>query len=325
MRHAWVGILMGLMLWSCSRGNQTPAPETAPPEMRIVAVDWLRRGALFAARVTDERGEFTRIEYADGDHEWVPRERLRPWPELVGNRVQFYTGNRAVNVTVEEVRDGLMRVALDDGGDTWISPDMLYRLEAPAAEGPGGGGETPARTFPVRPGVDPSEIEVGQSVLAYWVSNGTLQTDRPWRARVASVSGETVHLTYLDGSEADLSASSILRIFAGNATPSVGQRYWMAGDTPAATVVEQRAGLTKIRVGTTESWVEGASFLAPCPAIDASRLEAGVHVTALWSGSSLYHGTVVSVEGEQVTLAWHDGSEPSAVNVNEVLEIWAAN
>lgn len=324
MRSAWLGwALMGLALASCDLGARAPAPTaTEAPEPRIVAVDWLGRGTLYAARVTDERGEFTRIEYADGDHEWVPRERLQPWPDLMGQRVQFYTGNRAVNVTVEEVRDGLLRVSLDDGAHTWISPDMLYRLEAPEAATQNT--DTPARSFPVRPGVDPSQVRVGQTVLAFWVSNGALQTERPWRARVAAVDGETVHLSYLDGTEADLPIRAILRVFEGDVRPSVGDRYWMAGEHPAASVVEQRAGLTKIRVGETESWVEGASFLAPCPAIDAARLEPGMHVTALWSGNSLYHGTVVSVAGDQVTLAWHDGSEASAVAVADVLEIWQA-
>lgn len=326
MRRA-IWTLALLSLAGCDRTRETPPQaDQAPPEPEIVAVDWLGGGTLFAARVMDRRGDFTRVEYADGDEEWVERDRLAPWPSLSGRQVQYYTGTRAVDVTVTETRQGLLHVQFANGRDTWISPDMLYRLEPAEATGPGGGGGGTGRpsTFAARAPADPASVREGATVLAYWISGGEIDTTRPWRARVASRSGDTVHLAYMDGSEADLPVSAVLRVFGGGAQPSVGQRYWLGGDSPVGTLIEQRAGLMKLQAGGSERWVEAPELLAPAPPVDPSRLTEGTHVTALWSGSSLYHGTVRSVSGENVTLAWHDGSEPSAVPLADVLEVWSA-
>ncbi|MFK7992072.1 MAG: hypothetical protein AB8I08_39000 [Sandaracinaceae bacterium] len=104
---------------------------------------------------------------------------------------------------------------------------------------------------------------------------------------------------------------------------SPGERYWVRSTNPVATV-EQRGDPTKIRVGEAERWLEELSVIAPCPPVDSAQPEPGVHVTALWNGTSLYQGTLVSTEGQQVVVRWHDGSEPSAVPVSDVLEVWPA-
>ncbi len=325
----WVVGLAALGILGCDRllGEAPPgAPPSAAASEEIVAVDWLGRGVLYAARVVDRRGVLTRVRYADGEQEWVEADRLRPWPDLSGRGVQFYSGARAYDVTVSEMRDGLLHVEFPEGGDTWISTDMLYRLapaqpSAPRTPTPSG----PAPSFPARAAADPSRVVVGAPVLAYWISDGALDRSRPWRARVASRSGDTVHLAYADGSEADLPASAVLRVFEPSARAEIGGRYWLAdAGPPVGVVLERRGELTKIRVGTEERWLEDFSALEPAPLLSSAALNPGAFVTALWNGNALYHATVVSTQGDQVTLAWHDGSEPSRVPVADVLEVWSA-
>ncbi|MGE3632100.1 MAG: hypothetical protein AB7P00_19495 [Sandaracinaceae bacterium] len=315
--------LVALPLAGCEPDSPPPPGAQDGPPVRVVAVDWLGRGNLYAARATEERGEFTRVEYADGDHEWVERERLQPWPNLDGRQVQYYTGTRAVDVTVLETRDALFHVRLGDGGDTWISADMLYRLDSTATPPPPPPPPPEARGFPVRPAVEPSTIVAGRYVLAYWMDGTQVNTARPWLARVRDRSAERVHLLYLDGTEADVPADAIVRVFDEPvASPRIGERYWIADAHAVGTVLELRAGLTKVRAGEEERWLDELTVLAACPRIDASQLSEGTHVDALWSGTDLYHATVVSVAGAAVTLAWFDGSAPSEVPIDSVVEIW---
>jgi len=316
MRHAHLALALCLSLSACDRAG--PAP-TAEPEPRVIAVDWQGRGTLYAATVVGERAGLTGVRYADGDREWVEPRRLQPWPPLPGRDVTVWTRGAAQPARVTAEREGLFQVRFADGAETWIAPDMLYALEAPSA------GVTPTDTppsFPARAPADFSGLRPGAHVLAYWISGGEVSRGRPYVCEVLSVASDGIGLRYLeDGSEATVSSAEILRVFAPG-TPTTGQRHWLVDAAPVGTVLEQRAGLTKLRVGEAERWVEGLGVLEPAPPLDRSRLTPGALVTALWNGSSLYHATVESVSGGQVTLRWHDGSEPSAVPVEDILERW---
>ena len=57
---------------------------------------------------------------------------------------------------------------------------------------------------------------------------------------------------------------------------------------------------------------------------ERERLTHGTQVTTLWAGANLYHGTVQGIADDQVTLIWHEGSPPSAVNASDIVETWEA-
>lgn len=327
MRNIIVVIALCALALGCEPEEQTngsapafPAERPNAETGRVVAVDWLGRGRIYAGRISGRQGELTGIVYADGDREWVEPSRIRPWPELVGQRVEVYTRGSAHAANVLEVRHGIYHVRFDDGGDTWASPDMLYALSAPVAAVPI---EAPA-AFPPRDPVPGAAPDVGDYVLAYWISGGVLQRTQPWFAQVLSATQNGVlHLRYSDQSEADVPSTAIVRIFERAPGPiAVGRRVWLADAIPVGTIIDMRAGLIKVRSGETERWIESESVIAGIPPIEATQLERGVRVTALWNGSSLYHATVVGVEGDQVMLAWHDGSTPSPVALSDVLEVW---
>jgi len=116
MRHALLGLAL-LTVAGCERPAEEPAASEGAAQPEVVAVDWLGRGTLYAATVTDRREGFTRVRYADGEQEWVEASRLRPWPDLSGGAiVQYYTGSRPVDVTVIETREGLLHVRRGEEG-----------------------------------------------------------------------------------------------------------------------------------------------------------------------------------------------------------------
>lgn len=230
---------------------------------------------------------------------------------------------------VLEERHGLLHVRFHDGADTWASRDMLYALSA-SAPTPDAPDADPSR-FPLRrPDPTPGPL-AGAHVLAYWISDGVLQRAQPWRAQVIADQGEQLSLRYSDGTEADVPRTAVLRVFRGaggeEAAPgnddiALGNRVWLDGSVPVGTVVEERAGLIKVRAGEGTHWVEMETVLAVAPSIGPEQLSRGTLVTALWSGTTLYHGTVLGVSGEEVTIGWHDGSTPSAVPLRDIVEIW---
>lgn len=296
-----------------------PADRPNAETSEVVAVDWLGRGRLYAGRITGRRGELTGIVYADGDREWVEEGRLRPWPRLVGQRAQIWARSSARTVEILEERHGLYHVRFEDGADTWASRDMFYALSAQAPPPP-----PPPSSFPPRGPDLEATPSVGDRVLAFWISGGELQRTRPWLAQVtATAENRQLHLTYSDGSEADVPRAAILRVFSRErARVAVGGRVWVAGARPVGTIIDERSGLVKVRSGSDERWVEVEDVIGDATPIEVSRLARGVFVTALWNGTTLYHATVVGVDGTQVTLAWHDGSTPSAVPVEDVVELW---
>lgn len=311
-----IALLLVLSSAGCDRDGPPPPPEARP---RVVAVDWMGRGAIYAATVTGERSGLTGVRYADGEREWVEPSRVRPWPNLHGRSVSVWSRGAARPAQVVEERAGLLHVRFAEGGDSWVSLDMLYALDASAPT------STPEATpaFPARPPVQGVSVRPGDHVLAYWVSAGEVSRSRPYVCEVTSVGEEGVALRYLeDGSEATVTAAEILRVLEPVASTERGRRHWLADPAPVGTVLERRGELTKLRVGAQERWVEAPRLLEPADPFPASQLHSGARVTALWNGESLYHATVVSVAGGQVTLRWHDGSEASAVPLSDVVEVW---
>lgn len=309
-------LLLLLSSTGCDREGPPPPPEDRP---RVVAVDWMGRGAIYAATVTGERSGLTGVRYADGEREWVEPSRLRPWPNLHGRSVSVWSRGAARSAQVLEERAGLLHVRLAEGGDSWVSLDMLYALDAAAPTGTPDG--TPS--FPARPPAEGVAVRPGDHVLAHWISGGEVIRSRPYVCEVVSVGEGGVALRYLeDGSEATVSAAEILRLLEPVATAERGRRHWLVDAAPIGAVLEQRAGLTKLRVGGEERWVEAVRLLEPVEPVSPSQLPPGARVTALWNGQSLYHATVVTVSAGQVTLRWHDGSEPSAVPISDVVEVW---
>ena len=331
MRRRW-GALLALGLLAapgCDRGVVEPAVPAAAGEPQVVVVDWLGRGRLYAAKITGTREGLTGVTYADGDREWVEASRLRPWPDLRGRRLQVWMRGSAQDVTVIETRGSLLHIRFEDGAHTWASVDMIYALDtgapgrAPPPDPPSG--EAPS--FPIRAPVDPARVRPGLHALTHWVNDSGVQRAQPWLVEILGVDrgddGETVRVRYLsDGTEGSIRMEHVLRIFDEPARPAVGQRVFVAGSAAAGIVREERAGLVKIAAGEEERWVEASDVLAAVPAIDPASLRSGALVTALWNGTSLYHATVQSVAGDQVMLAWHDGSSPSAVPVSDIVEIW---
>jgi hypothetical protein len=205
---------------------------------------------------------------------------------------------------------------------------MIYAVDADAPPGrepppPDRPGGEDAPAFPVRAAVDPSRVRPGLHALTYWVNESGVQRAQPWLVEILSVEEDAVRVRYLsDSTEGTLRREHVLRIFDEPERPAVGQRVFVTGSAAGGIVREERAGLLKIAAGEEDRWVEASDVIAAVPAIEPSRLTHGALVTALWNGTSLYHATVESVAGDQVTLAWHDGSSPSAVPVGDIVEIW---
>ncbi len=96
-----------------------------------------------------------------------------------------------------------------------------------------------------------------------------------------------------------------------------------------ASATEARASLRRTRdcIGAS---VARLRVLAASEAIGRTapvvreRVVPGAHVTAAWGSGTPWHATVVTREGDQVTLQWHDGSSPSAVSIAQIIDVWDA-
>ena len=309
----------------CDLGRETqtdePPASDAADEPRMVVVDWLGRGDLYAARVIGEREGLTGVEYADGDREWVDSSRIRGWPELVGRRVQVWIRHRPTDVMLTERRGSLFHARFDDGSDTWVSIEMLYALEGnppSRVDGP-----RVANIDPLRPAVDPARVREGADILAYWVRDGAVQGERAWLCRIVAIDGETVRVRfYTDGSEATIGRQHVLRVFESGARPVVGQRVWLAGPQPVGEILEIRGDLVKVRQGEQdERWLERDALFGEVEPIAPTALPVGTFVTVLY-GAELYHARVRSLDGAQVLVEWFEGSDPSAVAAANVVETW---
>ncbi len=314
-------------LIGCSDRENSPAPAPAPEastnaDPEVVAVDWLGRGAIYAASVLERRGELTQVEYANDEREWVEGSRIRPWPELVDHQVVIWTPRGPAEGTVIETRGFLVHLRFEDGAHTWFGRDQLYALQGAPPEVVRG---APASSFPLRRGVDPAQIRPGVNVLCYWLSAGELMPERPWTAEVLSVDGERVQLRYLyDDSLGTVNRKQILQVFEAPTNPTPGTRVWLAGSTTNGTVAERVGDRYRVTTVGGELLLSADAIIGVAPPVAAERLTRGTHVTVLWSGLTLYHGTVEFLTGEQVSVAWHDGSPASAVSITDVLDTWEA-
>lgn len=297
------------------------AVETSEPE--VVAVDWLGRGRHFAARVVDRRHGLIGVQYADGDREWAPPERVGPLPELTGRTIQVYARGSAHAATVIERRETLFHVRLADGADTWVDATMLYTIdeEPSAATQP----PPPAPVFAQRRGVDPTLVRPGARVLAYWISGEAPQLSQPWICLVRGVHGGQADLLYSDGSEATVPLELVLHVFPARVgRVRAGDRVWVRTDNAVGWVFERAGRLVKIGSSPDEqSWMEATEIIARVGPVDRDRVVQGAHVTVSWNGSP-YHATVTARDGESATVQWHDGSSPATVSIDEILEVWEA-
>jgi len=302
-----------------------PGPSAAPPaaaDPEIVAVDWLGRGSIYAAAVRERRGELTHVEYANGEREWVEASRIRPWPELTDQQVQVWTPRGAAQGMVIETSGFLVHIRFEDGAHTWFGRDQLYALQGAPPEIVAGAARP---SFPLRRGVDPSQIRQGAKVLCYWLNAGELMPERPWTAEVLGIDGERVQLRYLyDDSLGTVNRKQILHVFEDVGVTSVGTRVWLSGTTTVGTIEERVGERYRVTAGGVEQLVAADAIIGVAPPVSAERLMPGTHVTVLWAGSTLYHGTVETLVGDQVTVAWHDGSAASAVPITDVLDTWEA-
>jgi hypothetical protein len=311
----------------CTGSAESPEPQ-APPEPsppadpEVVAVDWLGRGVIYAAEVRERRGELTHVEYADGDEEWVESSRIRPWPDLVGSAVMIWSRRGPLEATIIETRGFLVHARFEDGSHTWFGRDQLYALQG-APPQLGGGAAAPS--FPLRRGVDPSQIRVGAKVLCYWLNAGELMAQRPWTAEITAVEDERVAVRYLyDDSVGTLNRKQILHVFEDVGDPPGGARVWLAGTTAVGTMAGRVGPRFRVTTVEGEQVLERDAIIGLAPPVPADRLTPGTHMTVLWGGSTLYHGTVEALDGDQVTVAWHDGSPPSPVPIGDVLDTWQA-
>lgn len=307
-------------------GGADPSPPdaatAAPQDPEVVAVDWLGRGALYAATVRERRGELTRVDYANGEVEWVEASRILPWPDLVEQTVMVWTPRGASEGKVIEVRGFLVHLRFEDGAHTWFGRNQLYALQGAPPEV--GRTET-MPSFPRRRGVDPSQLRPGAKVLAYWLNAGEVMAERPWTAEVLSVDGERVQLRYLyDATLGTVSAKHVLHVFEGVANAPPGTRVWVPGTASVGTLGERMGDDYLVTTSEGEQRLPADQLVGVAPPVSPERLTPGTHMTVLWAGHTLYHGTVVSLEGDQVIVAWHDGSDASPVPIADVVDIWEA-
>lgn len=301
-----------------SREGAEPTEPAAPD---IVAVNWLGRGRRFAARVVEERHGLTGVQYADGEREWVPPERIGPLPELTGRAIQIYVRGSAQAATVLERRETLFHVRLGDGADTWIDGTMLYAIDEEPAPPP----PPPPPVFARRRPVDPARVRPGAIVLAYWTDGEAPSLSQPWVCRVRAVHDGRAELLYSDGSEATVPLDFVLHVFAPVGRLRAGDRVWVREGNAVGLVVERMGRLVRIAYSTEEqSWLEATEVVGRLDAIDRDRVVAGAHATVRWQSGAPYHATVLSRDGDSVTVQWHDGSAASAVHVGDVLEVWEA-
>lgn len=322
-------VLAGLALACGGEVDDTPSARTCADEApRVIVVDAAGDGVLYAARVTGEREGLTGVEYADGDREWVTPERIASWPEMNGRHVTVFIRHAVNDATVLERRGSLFHIRLEDRTDTWVSSDMLFALTPPAAIAPPELPRDPADA-PRRRAADRSAIHPGAFVLAQWMSGGSALHGQPYLAEVLGVEGESVRVRFLsDGSVSVVAPSEVFRVFdPASVEVAVGARVFVADAIPVGRVLEMRDDLVKVALSDQERWIERRRVLGSAGPFAPGALSHGTQVTALWLGTTLYHGTIQgdvteTADGAQVTVLWHEGSPPSAVPVEDIVETW---
>jgi hypothetical protein len=112
---------------SSKEGQDDPAASLPLPGALVLA-NWTKDSYWYPATVLETDGGRARVQYADGQNEWIGKDRIAALAFRVGDRVQTISASATyVWATVVQVEDGrlLLRDAL--GNQEW-RPVALVRM-----------------------------------------------------------------------------------------------------------------------------------------------------------------------------------------------------
>lgn len=128
--------LMGCVVTNRSPATTpSPAPEEEVPiEQEFVVVEWAGSTTLYVAQVVERREGLVGVLYPDGSREWAEPERVRPLTLYEGDtvRIRWRESGPEWSGRVVGLRSDLVQVHFERGTTTWVSLDMLARVQSTA-------------------------------------------------------------------------------------------------------------------------------------------------------------------------------------------------
>lgn len=192
-----------------------------------------------------------------------------------------------------------------------------------------------------------AKMKVGDTVVAKW-SSGSF-----YEGKVESVDNTKIKVAWLDGSSpGDVDTIDVYEIPASGSKPEVkvgdmvlaktgtgtvwsgaeitgieGDVYKVQAVGGASVVNVPAEKMIKISAATAADFKDKASatdFLKEAqthkPTVPADfKPKKGDKVVAEWTTNSWYSGKIDSISGSKITVAWDDGSKPSAVDSGKVV------
>jgi hypothetical protein len=270
-----------LIAFVCAHGGLSTSAAAQPLGAGArVECNWQAKGTFHPARVKSVSGDNVTVTYDDDTGETLKATGCRRFVSSFdpGGRVSCDWQGRGTHfpATVASRSGDKLSVTYDDGVKEDTST-VRCRL-VPGESGAGNATPKPPAAAPPKPApaapLRPSGFAVGARVECNWEARGNF-----WPARVASVSGANVGVTYDDGTKETLAATSC-RTFVASLDP--GGRVscdWQGRGELFPATVKSRAG-AKLNVvyddGTPEETttahckVPGSGQSAPAPATPAT-------------------------------------------------------